>query len=141
MIIQELLEVDCEIGEIVIHVYDKNFYNIANYIIGKNPIPEKKLVFEYESKIGDVYRGIRDRKNEKILHIKKAIHCWNLGKEEREKVDVGAVLQNIPRRILGLEICNIMPYRAERLGMLHGYCINCICPNWMGLPGENEVAE
>jgi hypothetical protein len=142
MKIKELLSVDQNVGEIWVDIYNKQGKPIRGYVYGKNSEPYEHMDFIEKTKMGEVYND----GNCRIIFVREPIHYFHLSeKEKARKKKTGTQLNKIPKEILDLKIKNIVPYgcgyKSNPEERLHMYFIGCVCPDWTGLPGENEVIE
>lgn len=109
--------------------------NCVKYMIGRDVEPSKYMKFQYETKLGDIYKD----NCIKVVIIKKNIQFrWQKNKPNGKEMCVGVLEGNIPEELLNLTVDHMSPSGCGRSDDMHGYRFECYVDFWSGIPGENE---
>lgn len=139
MVINEILEADCDVDRLYITVREKETSKyIMRYCIGKGMKPGKGERFAYESECGNVYEDA----GKNALYMDRIIQHYQLENLPGSQVGVrGVITKKIPKELLSLPVTYISPCGCGYSHGLHGYSIECYVDNWGGIAGENKQIE
>lgn len=134
MIIQEVLDADCNVDRIEVTVRNsESTAYIMRYCIGRDVKPGLSECFAYEAECGDIYEssGLR------TLFIKRIIQFRQMNnKPQGKEMCFGVLTKEIPKEILELTIGLMSPYNCGSSDNMHGYRFDCYTNVWNGIPGE-----